>query len=839
MSVTKKTSMMFVRTVNKISVAALVIMICAGAAAPANASSKGPKPVVTSTDPVDGATDVSIYTRVTMIFSEAMNCNSEGLKTFRLDADKPAGGTTVCDGSTVTFTPRDALAIHTKYKIKFVGTVKSLDGRVMNDDFKSNFTTGEGGLPTPTATLTPTATPTSTRTATATATATGTSTSTSTATATRTATATATDTATPTATATSTATGTATPTSTATVTATATSTATATDTATATATDTATATATSTASASQTATATPTASASSSATVTATATPTASASSSATATGSATATATPTPTATPTAVAPVVTSSNPAIVGCGGQGMGTGQGIAVTFSEPMNSTTLMAAGTFTVTGPSDTNIPGSVSYDSVNQTAIFTPTSDYPVDVAFTATVTTAAQSMSGAPLASNYVWSFTTGAGPDTTPPLVSSTNPADLAPTVATNQTVVATFDKGMDSATFTGSTFTLEGPGVTPVAGTVTYSTIGNTATFTPATALSASTVYTATITTGVTDLSGNALASNYTWTFTTGTGTDLIPPTVSSTNPISGSSEVGIDASVNATFDVAMNSSTLTPLTFTVTGPGATPVTGKVSYDVADQIVTFTPTSDLAADTTFTAAITGAEDLSGNVLAPISWQFTTGAAATGQSAVNLGAASSYAILAGSTVTAPGTIAVNGDLGIYPGTSLSGFPPSTVNGTKNLGNPASLAAQASLLIAYNTLFNLPPGVSVSGNIGGTTLTPNLYTSTSTLAVSSGNLTLDAQGNPNAVWIFQVGSALDVTPGLEVLLINGAQASNVFWQVGSSATIDTTAVMQGNVLAQASITTNAGAMLNGRALAITAGVTAGASSAALPVCQ
>ena len=275
--------------------------------------------------------------------------------------------------------------------------------------------------------------------------------------------------------------------------------------------------------------------------------------------------------------------------------MGTGQGIAVTFSEPMNSTTLMAAGTFTVTGPSDTNIPGSVSYDSVNQTAIFTPTSDYPVDVAFTATVTTAAQSMSGAPLASNYVWSFTTGAGPDTTPPLVSSTNPADLAPTVATNQTVVATFDKGMDSATFTGSTFTLEGPGVTPVAGTVTYSTIGNTATFTPATALSASTVYTGTITTGVTDLSGNALASNYTWTFTTGTGTDLIPPTVSSTNPISGSFEVGIDASVNATFDVAMNSSTLTPLTFTVTGPGATPVTGKVSYDVADQIVTFTPTA----------------------------------------------------------------------------------------------------------------------------------------------------------------------------------------------------------------------------------------------------
>ena len=223
----------------------------------------------------------------------------------------------------------------------------------------------------------------------------------------------------------------------------------------------------------------------------------------------------------------------------------------------------------------------------------------------------------------------------------------------------------------------------------------------------------------------------------------------------------------------------------------------------------------------------------------MLAPVSWQFTTGSEATGQSAVNLGAASSYAILAATTVTAPGTIAVNGDLGLYPGTSISGFPPSTVNGTTNLGNPASQAAQGSLLSAYNALFDLPPGVAVAGNIGGTTLTPNLYTSTSTLAVSSGNLTLDAQGNPNAVWIFQIGSALDVTPGLQVILINGAQASNVFWQVGSSATIDTTAVMQGNILAGVSITTNGGAILNGRALAMIGQVTAGASSAALPVCQ
>ena len=104
-------------------------------------------------------------------------------------------------------------------------------------------------------------------------------------------------------------------------------------------------------------------------------------------------------------------------------------------------------------------------------------------------------------PLANNYVWTFTTGAGPDTTPPLVSSTNPADSATLVGTNQKIVVTFDKGMDSTTITGTTFTLTGPGVTPVLGNVTYSTIGNTATFTPSSALATSIIYTATITTGV--------------------------------------------------------------------------------------------------------------------------------------------------------------------------------------------------------------------------------------------------------------------------------------------------------------------------------------------------
>ena len=310
--------------------------------------------------------------------------------------------------------------------------------------------------------------------------------------------------------------------------------------------------------------------------------------------------------------------------------MGTNQKISVTFSEAMNSASILAPGTFTVTGPGLTPVPGSVTYDTTNDSATFAPTGGtFATGTTFTATVSTGALSMALLPLANSYVWTFTTGAGPDTTKPLVSSTNPVDTAPGVSTNQKIVVTFDKVMDSATITGTTFTLTGPGVTPVIGNVTYSTIGNTATFTPSSTLATSILYTATITTGVADLAGNTLASNFVWTFTTGLTTDTTPPTVTLMNPANLAGSVGTDASVNATFDKAMDASTLNPVTFTVTGPGATVVVGKVSYDVTDKIATFTPTSPLATSTTFTATITGAFDLEGNALATTTWTFTTGA------------------------------------------------------------------------------------------------------------------------------------------------------------------------------------------------------------------
>ena len=136
--------------------------------------------------------------------------------------------------------------------------------------------------------------------------------------------------------------------------------------------------------------------------------------------------------------------------------------------------------------------------------------------------------------------------------------------------------------------------------------------------------------------------------------------------------------------------------------------------------------------------------------------------------------------------------------------------------------MGDPTAAQAQLDLTAAYNDAAGRTLGaVIVAGNLGGQTLSPGLYKSTSSLEISSGDLTLDALGDPNAVWIFQMASTLTTTAGRQVILSGGAQAANIFWQVGSSATIGTTSVFKGNILAYTSITMNTGATLDGRALA------------------
>jgi Ice-binding-like/Bacterial Ig-like domain len=406
---------------------------------------------------------------------------------------------------------------------------------------------------------------------------------------------------------------------------------------------------------------------------------------------------------------------------------------------------------------------------------------------------------------------------------PTVLSTAPIHAAAGSPINTKILVTFSTVMDGTTITTSTFTLQ-HGTTSVTGTV--SNTGVTATFIPSANLAANTVYTATITTGAKDSAGHALAVNFVWSFTTGVLADKTPPTVTGTSPVLA---VAVDSSISATFSKAMDPSTVNATTFTMT-QGSTSITGTVTY--AGTTAIFKPSTSLAANTVYTATITtGVKDLSGNALQTnFVWSFTTATSTSSctQTAVSLGTAANFEVLAGSGVTNTGKTNVTGNLGVSPGTAVTGFGPGTVSGTISTGvaSPAG-AAQNDLTTAYNNAqgLTLCP-ITISGDLGGLTLAPGLYKSTSSLAIT-GTLTLDAQGNANAVFIFQIASTLTTSSGASIVLTNGAQSQNIFWAVGSSATLGTNSVFKGTIMAYASITITTGTTLDGRALTHVAAVT------------
>nr|AGC91916.1 ice-binding protein isoform 3 [Chlamydomonas raudensis] len=212
---------------------------------------------------------------------------------------------------------------------------------------------------------------------------------------------------------------------------------------------------------------------------------------------------------------------------------------------------------------------------------------------------------------------------------------------------------------------------------------------------------------------------------------------------------------------------------------------------------------------------------------------------------QDAVFLGTASTYAVLAGAGVTSSSTTGapttVNGDLGTFPTASVTGFTAgvaaSVVTGTIHIADAAAGIAIGDLTIAYNDAAGrtLCP-VSVIGNIGGTTIYPGLYKSTSGLEITGSDLTLDALGDEDAVFIFQMAQTFSITNGLKVILAGGAQAKNIFWQVGTSANLEGNTVMEGTLMADQSITSQTGATVNGRVLARIASVTMISATFSLP---
>jgi len=334
---------------------------------------------------------------------------------------------------------------------------------------------------------------------------------------------------------------------------------------------------------------------------------------------------------------------------------------------------------------------------------------------------------------------------------------------------------------------------------------------------------------------------------------GTTTDIIAPTVSSTSPSTGTAAAA-NANVTARFTEAMNGTTITTTSFTL-AQGSTAIPGAVSYE--GNVATFNPTANLAADTVFTATMsTAAKDMAGNALAASkSWTFTTRiATAAGPAAVDLGTAGTFVILAKSGISTVPASTVTGNIGVSPigATAITGFSlvqdaggtfstAAQVVGSAYASNytsptPSNLTtAVGNMETAYTDAAgrSLPDFTELgSGDISGLTLAPGLYKWGTGILIST-DVTLN--GGPNDVWIFQIAGGITQAAGTRVVLTGGALPKNIFWQTAGVVAIDTTAHLEGVVLAQTGITLATGATVNGRLLSQTA-VTLDASTVTQP---
>lgn len=480
-----------------------------------------------------------------------------------------------------------------------------------------------------------------------------------------------------------------------------------------------------------------------------------------------------------------------------------------------------------------TAVAGTVS--AADSTALFSPSANLLPNTTYTATLKTGVKNTAGTSLASNYVWTFTTGAAPDVTKPTVTLTDPLNNATGVTLDHLVVVTFSEAMDATSITPVTFTLK-QGTTAVAGAVTYA--ASKATFTPSSALASNTVYTATITTGAKDLAGNTIAANYVFSFTT---KDTTLPTVNATDPVNNATGVPTNKAVTLTFSKPMDPSTITTSTFMLK-QGTTAVAGTVSY--SGNTAKFTSSALLSASLVYTATVTtGAKDLSGNALAAnIVWSFTTGTSASAaQAVVNLGSSINYVILAKTAINNNPTSAITGDIGLSPAaesfitgfslTDATGYATSPqVTGKIYAADQASptpinlTTAVADMITAYNDAAGRPsPDFSElgTGNIGGQTLGAGLYKWTNTVTLPS-DVTIS--GGANDVWIFQIAGDLTVSNAVNITLMGGALAKNIFWQVAGTVSVGTTSHFEGIILSKTGVTFKTGASMNGRALAQTA---------------
>jgi hypothetical protein len=538
--------------------------------------------------------------------------------------------------------------------------------------------------------------------------------------------------------------------------------------------------------------------------------------------------------------------------------------VSAKFNMAMDPLSLLGT-TFTLKQGA-TSILGTVTYNGSD--IFFIPSGNLMPGVEYTATINTNARNVAGIAMASDYEWKFTTAVTVAPSVPTVTSTSPLNLETGVLVKKIVTARFSLLMDPLTLNGSTFTLF-RGTTQVAGTITYN--GEDVSFIPTGDLMPGTEYTATIKTGAKSIAGVPLAADYIWKFTT---VNPVAPTIIATNPINLTTGVVLNKVVTATFSVPMDASTIIGTNFTL-AKGTTAVTGVVTY--ANSVAYFTPSADLLPDTEYTATVTNSvKNVAGtSMLNNYVWKFTTKAVVVEPLFSSI--FGSFGGNAGVTNQGIYTVINNGSIGTTAASTLvTGFHDSTgdvyeetplnIGNVKGRiytdgpppvifaaggpfgGNATTMAkAQEGLLAARNFYTSISPANKPGGitldtdELGGRTLAPGIYKSGSSYSITTVDLTLDAQGDANAVWIFQVPSALTVgtpTGARSIVLINGAQAKNVYWYVGTSAVINYAGggIMAGTIIAELGVTlsspgnstnTTVQTVLNGRAISLVSSVT------------
>ncbi|MBL0224722.1 MAG: Ig-like domain-containing protein [Geobacteraceae bacterium] len=488
---------------------------------------------------------------------------------------------------------------------------------------------------------------------------------------------------------------------------------------------------------------------------------------------------------TVTATVPATTTPGPTL------NVPVNSAITVAFSKDMAPATITAAGAFTVTGPGATPVPGAVpavTYDVASKTATFHPLAALTGGVTYTATVkglgAAPATDLAGNALAGNaatplvandYVWTFTTSLAADTTLPQVTVTVPATTTPgptlNVPTSSAISATFNEDMLPASVTGLiAFTVTGPGVTPVQGAaipVTYVVATRTATFHPLAALAAGTTYTATI-----------------------KGLGAAPAKDSAGNELA-----GVSTSPAAPNDYVW--------TFTTAGVVPPPALNISSFGIAA-----------------TAGIqnTGSTTINGNAVLDPSPLCNS---------VQIDAAGGFGLCGGSPPIINGQVIslLYPDAGITSGIIKAQLLAEFLGITPPAGPPAAGSLGGGINLPAGTTLGAPTGSALVQ--GDNLFVPGVYQSLTSILIT-GDITLDAQGDPNGKFVFQSSSTVGTadgaaSPGVhtQIILVNGAKASNVSWQAGTSATLGTNSDFHGNILASESITMKTGATSCGRLLA------------------